>query len=552
MLAISALACIILPVSFSSSISLPDNEAILLTANYDRDSITKVETIFTLEKEIKKAYPKVILINNLEDIEAKYPAVRQLHVLGYGLNDFDLEQTHLSIIYQPSDLPDGVTAANWPHKLKTGEPLRLQGSYRNQSSKDVKLVLKGLNTSLDSTEIAAGKSADFELTTTPKITGQAVYTLLAITGKDTVEKNPVPFTVEPNKRLKVLLLSSSPDFESKFLKDWLGQNGYEAALRTTISTNKISQDFMNMDKLSLDHLSASTLEKFDVVIGDLPAIQNLNASKTGGLKQQIEQNGLGLIVRSDSSAKPNTWPANVFRISNQSSKTAPSPLILSGKKQQTSPLTIDQAYIIPDDGFQKLITDKAGHPLASATANGEGKLLLTTLHTTYTWALSGNQRDYSSLWTLLLDKAAKRQSTASSVRVLNIAPTADEPVTLQLQSNAAPASALINNIKVPYRQQAIPFLWNMTYWPRTAGWQHTVIPGMANYDWYTYRENDWQGIKNLKKIADTKKYSDNRATITTPGKQTKIKAPVEVPKLFFYILLLAACTYLWAEQKMAV
>src|ERR1700744_6614351 len=164
MLAISALACIILPVSFSSSISSPDNEAILLTANYDRDSITKGATIFTLEKEIKKAYPKVILINNLEDIEAKYPAVRQLHVLGYGLNDFDLEQTHVSIIYRPSNLPDGVTAANWPHKLKTGEPLGLQGSYRNQSSKDVKLVLKGLNTSLDSTEIAAGKSADFELT----------------------------------------------------------------------------------------------------------------------------------------------------------------------------------------------------------------------------------------------------------------------------------------------------------------------------------------------------------------------------------------------------
>ena len=60
LVAVAALACIILPIIYSSRVKATgDNEAALLTENYNVDSISKYnfKTVFTIDKEIKKKYP---------------------------------------------------------------------------------------------------------------------------------------------------------------------------------------------------------------------------------------------------------------------------------------------------------------------------------------------------------------------------------------------------------------------------------------------------------------------------------------------------------------
>jgi len=554
LMAIIALACIALPIAYTGE-THATGDAVLLTENYNIDSLNQgsYKTIFTMDKDIKKSYPKAVLLSGVADINTLNPAVKQLYVLGYGLDNTELEQLTVPVIYNAPVIPPGVIAVNWQQQLKTGELLSVQGRYNNTTSKPVKLVLKGLNTSLDSVDIAAGKISDFELTATPKIAGRISYNLFAIDGKDTLEKDPIPVITEAAKTIKVLMLSASPDFESKFLKNWLSENGYAVAARASISRDKTSQDFVNMDKQPLDHLTSALLNKFDVVIGDLSALKSLSPAENSALKQEVEQNGLGVIIRADSSGKAVSWLDNDFKVNTPSSKSLSVPLIIQGQKSKTSPLIIDPSYITDRGSIQNLVFDGQNHVLAGNSLSGEGKLVFTTLRNTYTWELAGSSKDYSALWSLLISKSARKQTPVVGWSIRNGIATVNEPVSLQLQSGTLPTSIAIDNANVsPEQNASIPYEWNISYWPSKFGWHQTAMPGNGPSWWYAYQKNDWKVIKNLKKIADTKKYSDNRGIIATGEKQTDTKARIEVPKAFFYILLLLACTFLWVERKLTI
>ncbi|HEY0244362.1 MAG TPA: hypothetical protein VGC01_02265 [Mucilaginibacter sp.] len=554
-IAIVALACIALPITYlTETKTTGDNDAVLLTENYSADSISHAgyKMIFTTDKAIKKAYPKATLLSNIQDINNIHPAIKQLHILGYGLDEYELQQlNHIPVIYNAPSIPAGISAINWPGQLKAGELLQVQGSYNNTLSQPVKLLLKGLNTSMDSVNIPAGKSTSFELATLPKVTGRVAYTFLALNGKDTLEKGSVPVTIEAAKPIKILLLSASPDFETKFLKNWLGQNGYVVASRAAISKDKTSQDFVNMEKEQLDHLSAALLNKFDVVVGDLSTLKSLSPAENAALKQQVDQNGLGIVIRADSSGKATSWLQNDFGVNTVSAKTAAVPLLLQGQKNKTAPLSVDPTYIADRNNIQNLVFDNQNHILAATTLSGQGKLVFTTLRNTYTWMLAGSNNDYSALWSLLINKAARKLPPAANWAVTSPIAGVNEPVTAQLQSSATPVQITIDHAVVSPVQNALTaYEWNYNYWPQIAGWHQINSNEKNSFWWYAYPKNNWNMLRNSKKIADTKKYSDNRNAITTVTKQIHQKVPIEVSKMYFYLLLLACITFLWVEKKL--
>jgi hypothetical protein len=102
--------------------------------------------------------------------------------------------------------------------LTAGDRFKVQGTFNNTLSNDVKLVLKGLNTNLDSIVVPKNTFNEFELTTIPKHLDRSVYYVVALNGKDKLETGDIPLEVIQPKKLRVLMLASSPDFELKFLK----------------------------------------------------------------------------------------------------------------------------------------------------------------------------------------------------------------------------------------------------------------------------------------------------------------------------------------------
>jgi hypothetical protein len=283
LLAITALACVILPITYSATVTQTRGAGkILLTEGFNPDSLNKTDSTYTLDKSVHQQYPKAKLLDDLQALFNDSTRITPVHILGYGLSDDELKQlAGRQVIFHPSPIPDGFTAVNWTENVKAGQQFNVQGTYQNTSAKAYALVLKGLNTTLDSVTIPARSNTPFSLKSTPKNSGRVVYSLVVLNGKDTLKQESLPVIIEKNKSLKVLLLSSSPDFESKFLKTWLGGNGYGMASRSVISKGKFGQEFLNMDQPDLSHITPALLNKFDLLVGDLSVFKKLSAPESG-------------------------------------------------------------------------------------------------------------------------------------------------------------------------------------------------------------------------------------------------------------------------------
>ncbi|HTD39432.1 MAG TPA: hypothetical protein VK671_02340, partial [Mucilaginibacter sp.] len=497
-------------------------------------------------RSVQKVYPKAKQIRP-DGLKTDSPAFTRVHVFGYGLNGNELNQLgRLPLVFHPSPIPGGIIAVNWNQKLKSGESLTVQGRYKNNSSKAVRLILTGLSTQLDTAIIPAKSNKEFELTAVPKNEGRSVYHLQAIAEKDTLENESLPVQIDPIKPLKILILSASPDFETRFLKNWLSENGFEVAVRSAISKDKFSSEYVNMQPVKVDHLNAGVLEQFDLVIGDLSVLKS-----EGALKQQVTQKGLGIIVRADSLSKGSSWLQTDFPVEKLDIKNPPPlALVISGKKDRSALLKTDQSFIRNQPNTQPLVNDAQGHIFVNSSMTGAGRLVFTTITNTYNWVLASDKGDYSAFWSLLIGKTA-RKTPAPENWTFAQSPTVNEPVNLQLQSSQAPEKITADNIIiVPVQNPSVPFEWNNIYWPSSSGWHSVKQNNSQPAWWYVYEDKDWNSVKVSEKLAVTRQYAETYTQDASVTKQIHEKLQIEVPKIYFYMLLLGACVYLWVEGKL--
>ncbi|SEP15004.1 hypothetical protein [Mucilaginibacter sp. OK283] len=552
--AVIALACIALPLTYQVDVNKQDKrEALLLTEGFSADSVSKYNTekIFTLNNTISKKIPKAMLIYDLADLKAD-STITQIRILGDGLDKEELQRLdHVPVIFRPAAFKQGITAVSWNEHLKAGDEINVAGTYKNSLPGKIKLVLKGLSTGLDSVIIAPGEAVPFNLRNTPKNQGKNVYKLLAITGTDTLENQNIPVQIEPAKPLNVLMLTASPDFESRFLKNWLSESGFAVAVRSAISKDKFNKEFINLDQFPLDHLSASVFGKFDVLIADLSVLKTLNGVEAAALQQEVLQKGLGIVIRADSSLKSNSWLQRDFPSDRLAVKDpAPVSLNIQGKTGNTAKLNAGMVYLANQANTQSLISDEHGHVLAANALAGAGKLVFTPLNNTFSWILGGDKADYSSLWSLLITKAARKVATLESWTIKSVIPTLSNPVELQLESAVAPPLIQIDSTVIsPIQNSKLPFQWTVNYWPKTVGWQSVKQNNGALNWFYVYSYDDWKNIRALKKQADTKAYVANNAINSNVTKQIHEKATIAVSKIYFYVLLLMACAFLWLEAR---
>lgn len=546
-----SLACVVLPLTYPAIITTGTGAGkTLLTDGFNTDSLSKNDSLFTLDAGIHKKYPKAQLLDDVQQLFADSTHINPIHILGYGLDADDLNALNdKPVIFHPATIQDGFTAANWTEKLNIGQTFTVQGSYKNTSAKEYDLVLKGASTTLDSVRILMGSPSMFTLKTTPKNSGRMVYQLIALNGKDTLQKESLPVIIEKNQPLKVLMLSSSPDFETKFLKNWLGANGYGVASRTNITKGKTGQEFINMDQPDLGHITAGLLGKFDVIIGDLSVFKNFSAPENSALQQEVAQKGLGVIVRADSSDKKASWLQSAFPLNYMAGKQATLSALNIMGKGKTAKLNIDPVDIIPQNNTQVLVSDGHNRALSAIGMNGAGKLIFTTINNSYSWMLAGDQSDYTALWSLLIDKAARKMLVADSWSVSGM-PMVDKPVSLVLETGQPVNMVKVNGAMVaPAQNPDMPFQQTFTYWPDKYGWQQVIGSSGAPYWWYTWKADKWATMAAAKKSALTARYAKQNPANVAVTKQIQQKTQVPVPKIYFYMLFLVAATFLWAESK---
>jgi hypothetical protein len=554
--AVASLICLALPLKYTGKQKVQDvKQAVLVTEGFDHDSLRSLASLpaFTMDTLIKKAYPKLKFVIGASQIKDSVAGLSGIHILGYGLDEFNLRQLQrIPIKFRPANTPIGIQAANWNQQLVKGQTLTLQGKATGRPNQILRVVLKGLNTTLDSAWVNPGTET-FELRTIPKGTGNLIYHLLVLSGIDTLQSEPVPVEIEPVKPLKILILASSPDFENRFFKNWLTASGYSFAIRSVISKNKYSTEAVNMPPIPLNHLSASTLKQFDLLVSDQLAIQSLSGSESASLKQEVTQNGLGVIIRADSSAKPSWYQLN-FPVSRLNGKVQnASALHLLGVSKPTLPLNMDMVTINQQANTQVLVTDDQGRAKVSSALAGAGKLAFSTVNNTFSWMLAGNGADYAAYWSLLVNSTAKKTAQSQLFSYTDELPVINGETRLQITSATMPDSVRIDNTALTFAQsKTVPFEWLSTYWPQRAGWHTVITKGKPLANFYVFNTPDWRNLKNLQKIFVTKAYAKENLLNWSNGRQKALVIEKKVPEIYFYLIFLMACAYLWAESKFSI
>ncbi|RZL38843.1 MAG: hypothetical protein EOO96_02020, partial [Pedobacter sp.] len=270
----------------------------IITNGFSSDSLAKIDEIkyytdTSISKDLKS---KATLIPDIAYYLAKHPSIETIKIYGYGLSKDELKKLHnYNIAYHPADEPAGILSCNWNNELAENEMLYVQGTYNNPSTKAAQLKLTGFGVALDSLTIPAETSTTFSLKNSLRQRGRAVLNLIATGNNDTVAQEKIPVQVFPKPPLKLLTLTSFPSFEYNFLKKWLYENQYPVAIRSKISKDKYSTDFLNRSTIKLEDIRQSMLQKEEVLIIDQQEFEAISSAERTAIMQAVTQ-GLGLVL----------------------------------------------------------------------------------------------------------------------------------------------------------------------------------------------------------------------------------------------------------------
>lgn len=558
-LAAIALIFIAIPITYQKKADAKDeNTAVLLTEGFQKDSLDKFKNIpvFTTNPAVARGNKSVELIPDLAGFMAMNQQLSKFHILGYGLEDQELELIQdKNLVFHHSPLPSGIQSVYWNKTIKSGEQLVLSGNYQNSSNKPVKLILNGLGTNLDSVNIPAGKSENFQLKTIPKHLDKAVYAMIGITENDSILNEKIPVFVESQASLKLLILSSSPGFENKFLKNWLFENQYSIAVRSAISKNKFSTEFLNSTRINLDRITPSVLENFDVLISDPNELSALSRAENQVVQNQLI-NGMGLIMIADSIPKAEGFYNRLFEtkaLVRADEKT----IRLNWDDYNTKKMTLGSSgsfRILPKDGNQALVKDDKANIMVSSKLSGRGRILLSSITDTYTWVLGNDLKSYSSYWSELIGNVARMKELNSVWALKDPLPVLNQEtsIILETDSDSIPVARSEGDLLKFEQNPVLGFQWIAPYWPKKTGWhllEKESSPTPVQGWFYVFNKNEWASINSVEKIKNNRKLAED--SISESKEQNILERYYQetVPPIYFFILFLLSCTYLWLEAK---
>ncbi|MGF1923893.1 MAG: hypothetical protein ACQUHE_06910 [Bacteroidia bacterium] len=502
---ISVVTCFslfLIPIHYSVKTVGSENELNLLTDGAQVDSLrsinaTKYSLDTTLFKQNKSL--RVTYLPSLNYHLNAHREIEKINLYGYGLTDRELKglKGH-HIFFDPPATPPGIISASWQKKVGISNQLIVQGIYHNPRTKPVVLKFSGFGTTFDSVVVKANTKFNFSFESRPKQIGNAVFSLVALEDKDTLSVDPVPFEVISKLPIRVLILASSPDFEYKFLAQWLFKNKNSVAVRTRISKDKYSTSFLNSKSANLNYLTPTLLKSIDVVVSDE---EEINPALFNAVNE-----GMGLIIRAEK-------------------------LML---KNEDQPLQKDE---------KKKVT-------IATKLSGRGKVITTTLPATYELQLAGKQAEYERLWSLVFSKAIRKEIALTSFAKVPEWPVKGEQVSLLMSvaDQKAPVLA-IDGVNIAPRQNIVyPFMWDGVFWPTTSGWS-TLSINKRLENIYIYKKSDWVALRSYEKMKATSNFVSEQRSVSLNATPVQVILTKELSKWWVFIGFLMAISFLWYEKR---
>jgi hypothetical protein len=553
-LLVASLLFLIVPLSYESAKTTNSKKLLLLTKGF-ANKLSKNESYYTQDSTVLEELGsnRVKYLPDLNYYLRLHPEVSGLQVFGHGLSSDELKSLpEISYAFEGSPNP-GIQSVSWPDELPSSAALNVQGVYENKADAPVQLLLEGAGSKLDSVTIAANQKSGFSLSSRPKQSGKAIYHLIVMQGTKELANEKIPFNITESPKVKVMVLASSPDFEFKFLRNWLFENKYPAYFRTRISKDKFSTDQLNSAGKQAEDFNPSMFKNFDLLVADDEELAQLSPAAKANLNTAISS-GMGLLVRINE-GKPVSSFAKAFRIKDAADSITTSIVpVLSGEGNKLKAIPVSQPlFVEPDPGKLSLVENTKGNILLSSRLYGAGTLAASTVASTYNWLLSGATADYARYWSHVINKTARKVEKKLSWQVKPQFPVSDEPVSIgfQTKSDKALPEFTVNQTNQTLQQHPmLPFYWQGSARLDHTGWNAFKIDDQPADAFFVYKPGDWSSVKTSETMAENQEFARNSSNRTeTQVNRTEMKTQ-QLSKWWFFALFLISISFLWFETKL--
>jgi hypothetical protein len=299
---------------------------------------------------------------------------------------------------------------------------------------------------------------------------------------------------------------------------------------------------------SLEVLTPALLDGFDVVVADASALPAAGSPGLAVLRRQVEERGLGLIIRVDSAGPAGVGIGGTGQVQ----------VVRSGD-------SLAPPYLREKAGLRVLARDSSMRVAVGGSLYGSGKVVFTTLNSTYVRMMTGQRQAYAAYWSAILHRVGREAEPGEEWQLTPALPRVGEPVAAVVQTGAAPGvqgligeegSAPVNVYLA--QEEMLPFRWRGTYWPATAGWQ-VVRTLQGDTTWaYVWERAAWAALYGEQRLRETRVYGRAGVRIGNgagsgagEGSGADTKEAVTLPIYWAYILFLLSVLFLWVERKMA-
>lgn len=505
-------------------------KAVLLTDNY---SVSQLDSIKNKEKSIQT----IRYIPGL-DFSKSLDSVNEVIVLGNGLPSFDFWQLNdMSTTYIKAALPKGVVKLKYESQLRIGNDLVISGLY-NEPVSGNRLVLETVGgKGLDSISLKGDKEQGFELIGNLKAKGEYVYQLSEKDSLGTViQTNPLPIEVLEKKPLRIFISNKYPSFETKYLKNFLAEEGHELVVRSQITKGRYKFEYFNTKRSPVYGFRENDLKNFDLIILDADTYLSLAKSNKDALMKLIKDVGIGIFVQSSEPFFRSNDGMVKFTVERDSRQKN---IKIEDGIVETYP------YRFQNKNPRGIVLENHSHALVI----GKGKFSTTLLNNTYQLVLEGKTDAYRNIWRTIIAATAKAQEANGTFETLRSLSFVHQPLSFVLMTGIVkPEVTVDGEYNIPLmKNMLIEDKWLGKTYPLNEGWHSLQLKNDSSVvrNYYAMDTIHWKSLTGVNTIRENSRFFDSI-------KRTQVKKtlPVELSRLWFSSIFLVCMGYLWLFPKL--
>jgi hypothetical protein len=423
----------------------------------------------------------------------RHPGTRALRIVGTGLPARDRDAAAgiaIEAVFPP--LPRGLQALRIEEDVVVGARFAVSGSVGGIDGAGVELR-DPAGRRVDAG--AVREDGGFRLRAPAFAPGAATYLLQVVDGDGTrIETAAVPVRIGETPPLRVLLLAGAPNPETRALRRWMQDAGFEVDARIALGAG--------MQLGDAPALTTDALARVDLVVADARAWSDLGAGGRTAVLQAVEA-GLGLLLRADlplPAAALHALSGPGMRIEGGRGSaavrlSAPAPADEEALRAQLGTGS-DDAPVDPAqfDGGPAELTRRdwratgsgvvpmdlvdGDAPAAWWTARGSGRVGIWTLLDTWRLPLSGRADLHADLWNAGFAALARARASASA-RIDGDRRVEERVAICGFADGAAvlaPDGRRTTLVADPDTEGCAAF------WPRLAGWH--MLDAAAGPQWF--------------------------------------------------------------------